>query len=134
MIIDNQSYLRSTRNEGRQDHPPLGTLNVYEGSGWGCLCTRCRNDPSKKWGMPGSTLSAEVRSFKESDTRLLLCPPKVLGYALNQKIWCQFRIRDVRPRKTDLVPSSDLFDKKLQLDQEHKDLLKVGTFSQYLAL
>jgi hypothetical protein len=58
---------------------------------------------------------------KSKDDQLLLYPPRVLGYATQQKSWGQFRVD-----KTKDVPSelSKAFDEKLELDKDDKKMLK----------
>lgn len=65
----------------------------------------------------------DAGGFAKSQERLLLCPPKVLGYVLHQKIWCQFRIKDIKVASNDSHAS--LFDEQLELDDRYKSLLKV---------
>ena len=86
----------------------------------------CVNSPSRKWRSPREDLAAEASNaggFASSQDRLLLCPPKVLGYVLHQKIWCQFRIKDITVANYDT--HSRLFEEQLELDDKYKSLLKV---------
>lgn len=56
------------------------------------------------------------------DDHLLLCPPRVLGYATREKSWCQFKVDS-----TDRVESTDssrVFDKSLELDESYKKMIK----------
>lgn len=55
------------------------------------------------------------------DGQFLLCPPRVLGYATQQKSWGQFRV----DKTTDVPPGlSKAFDEKLELDKDNKKMLK----------
>ena len=57
---------------------------------------------------------------KLSDEQLLCCPPRVLGYALKQKIWVQLLVRLLEaPKKAD----QRTFKVELQLDKDAKDLI-----------
>ena len=51
----------------------------------------------------------------------LHCPPRVLGYALKQKKWAQLLVDGLRsPDAADAT----VFEEKLQLDEEAKNLVK----------
>jgi hypothetical protein len=56
-----------------------------------------------------------------SDEELLLYPPRVLGYSTKEKIWGQFSVDETRK-----VPDKDasLFQEKLQLDQNYKNMIQ----------
>lgn len=91
-----------------------------------CQCSSCVNSPSRKWRSPTGDSGIEVTDaggFAKSQERLLLCPPKVLGYVLHQKIWCQFRIKDIKVASYD--SHARLFEDQLELDDKYKTLLKV---------
>jgi nucleosome binding factor SPN SPT16 subunit len=51
----------------------------------------------------------------------LHCPPRVLGYALKQKKWAQLSVKALKaPDKADAT----VFEDRLQLDEEAKELVK----------
>ena len=55
-----------------------------------------------------------------SSEQLMCLPPRVLGYALKQKTWVQLLVDHLRkPNKAD----ESTFEKKLQLDQDAKDII-----------
>ena len=56
----------------------------------------------------------------------------MLGYVLHQKIWCQFRIKDISTVSHD--NHSRLFEEQLELDEKYKDLLKVCRFTLHCTL
>lgn len=51
-----------------------------------------------------------------------MCPPKVLGYALRQRLWAQFRIKDISNSENS-AESGHYFQKELQLDSKYKETL-----------
>ena len=126
--MDYFSFLRSGRNTFRTSSSiPLGELQPDESSGYECQCSLCANSSSRKWRTSGGDSTNEVfdvGGFADSEDRLLLCPPKVLGYVLHQKIWCQFRIKDISTSA--YGTHSTLFEEQLELDDDYKKLLKVG--------
>jgi hypothetical protein len=61
------------------------------------------------------------RSKSMTDLQYLLCPPRVLGYALKQKNWAQLLVDGLR--KPDAADAGT-FEDKLQLDEDFKDLIK----------
>lgn len=69
-------------------------------------------------------LRSRGEDFSAAEQRLKMCPPKVLGYALRQKIWGQFRINSLRRREDRKeVDRSTYFEQDLQLDQKYKQIL-----------
>lgn len=60
----------------------------------------------------------------------MMCPPRVLGYVIERKMWAQLRVDDVQPVKNE--NAGDTFDKKLQLEEDTKELIKnlVATHEQ----
>ncbi|KIW91000.1 uncharacterized protein Z519_08783 [Cladophialophora bantiana CBS 173.52] len=51
----------------------------------------------------------------------LLYPPRILGYATQQKMWAQFKVQDTTAVPTDL---STAFEDKLELDRNDKNMIK----------
>lgn len=130
-IIDNHFYLRSERNpwaNNAQGTPPLGHMEaLFIDPAWDCRCPDCKVAPTRKWqGQSYNDRSQEMNDFIASEDRLLQCPPKVLGYILKQKIWGQFRVRDVQQlHKNDKSSDPSIFQTKLELDKEYKHMLTV---------
>lgn len=52
----------------------------------------------------------------------MMCPPRVLGYALKGKMWAQFRISSCKDLTAD-SESRTYFQKQLQLDDRYKQML-----------
>lgn len=89
-----------------------------------CTCLDCRNGPTQGWLLSTEKEDSQAHlAFDSSEERLLLCPPKILGYVLTKKIWGQFRVENVH-----LIDSSHssslLFDTKLELGEDYNVLLK----------
>ncbi|KAH7117900.1 aaa family ATPase [Dendryphion nanum] len=61
------------------------------------------------------------RNKKFTKEQYLLCPPRVLGYALKQKQWAQFLVDHLKPPN---AADATTFENKLQLEDEHKELIK----------
>ncbi|KAI9767606.1 MAG: hypothetical protein M1839_004463 [Geoglossum umbratile] len=125
IIVDGLSYLRSGRNEVCDGTLPLGDLEAGDGETTECQCSDCRNSPSRMWRSQRASTEEDDTSehtFENSDERLLLCPPRVLGYVFDHKLWAQFRLKDIK-RVAD-QESSDLFDNKLELNDDYKKWLK----------
>ncbi|KAJ5432370.1 uncharacterized protein N7458_011526 [Penicillium daleae] len=66
--------------------------------------------------------SYDVVSIEQERDKFLLCPPRVLGYSTQQKIWGQFKVDAVR--RVEPVKIKTAFDTDLQLHQEYKDMIK----------
>jgi SpoVK/Ycf46/Vps4 family AAA+-type ATPase len=65
----------------------------------------------------------QYEQFKDSEMRLRMCPPRVLGYALNARMWAQFRIRSLPPDSGKANQSQQFFENQLQLRNDYKELL-----------
>ncbi|KAI9682818.1 MAG: hypothetical protein M1822_006308 [Bathelium mastoideum] len=95
-----------------QQEMALGRLNPY-------------HVDDKKTADPRGRESVEV--IKEGDHKclskksLMLLLPRLLGYSTRGKFWGQFRVDGTR--KVD-EPSSDVFENKLQLENEYKQMIK----------
>lgn len=124
VIIDNYSFLQSEQNPMKHNNmPPLGkripTMRP------GCLCPRCRGSVVREWKQDPMIDPAEAgKRFAEDEDRLQLLPPRILGFALKEKVWGQFLVENV----TKCVPKDDEnregpFWKDLELDKESKELL-----------
>lgn len=95
-----------------------------------CDCELCLSSDRKKWSE--KFVNYEMR---EDDFDYLLLPAKVLGYALNRKIWAQFTIDEVAdvdnasPNEVynnQLVfPGNDSEDQKVDLKSLVVDHIKV---------
>jgi hypothetical protein len=99
--------------------PILGSLARYEGQLESLSPDRRANPVFKDmykfhWDKHG-------RDTKVEDDQYLHCPPRVLGYALKHKKWAQLLVdRLEAPDAADAT----VFQDKLQLDPDHKDLVK----------
>lgn len=124
--MDNLSFMQSRRNV-LNDHvadPPLGQDTWIESVDC-CPCAPCRNGPVQSWsGSEFEDPEKEKEEFVKEHERLLLCPPKVLGYVPMERIWAQFNVKrlkniDQEQREKDKF----CFEKTLELEQKHKDML-----------
>ncbi len=111
---------------------PLGRMESSDMTIYECNCKPCRERPTREWSLRDEGERGGehmVDEFAESDDRLLICPPRVLGYVLSQKIWGQFCVKDIQPLQNE---ASDLFEEELELESDKKLLLKVGSASNTL--
>lgn len=128
IIVDNLTFLKSDRNSRRpQFGPPLGSKRAVNFSNVEYDCVTYNDSVIQAWEHHSKTVRDQSKladEFMEDEERLLFCPPKILGYALKEKHWSQFRIQDVKEldRKADTVEKK-FFDKDLQLNPEYKELL-----------
>ncbi|KAL9082277.1 MAG: hypothetical protein Q9165_008922, partial [Trypethelium subeluteriae] len=126
VIIDNYAFLKSERNTmKRGDMPPLGKKVPY--SEPGCVCSICKSSPLQQWrpeSKPVHSSSALGKAFSENETRLLFLPPRLLGFALKDKVWGQFLVDNLTLLSfSDNQEQSDPFWGELQLENESKELL-----------
>lgn len=107
--------------------PPLGDMTGFPASESDCQCQSCKASPTRKWqGKKFKDADEQGEEFAKDDERLLLCPPKVLGYILARvrQAWAQFRIDALRPINSERDKESrKYFYTKLKLDEEKKTLL-----------
>ena len=64
----------------------------------------------------------KTKDFSDAEKEfLLLLPPRFLGYSPQEKFWGQFKVD-----ATERVPKANasIFDDKLQLDKEYKDMIR----------
>lgn len=124
VIIDNFSFLQSEQNTMKHNNmPPLGKKIPSQEAG--CLCPVCRASAIQQWRSDPMLETSEAGArFAESATRLQLLPPRLLGFALKEKVWGQFLVDNI----TKIVPKDD--EKKegpfwtdLELEKESKELL-----------
>lgn len=124
VIVDNFSFLQSEQNTMSHDKmPPLG--KKIPALQLDCSCPVCRNATTQQWRSdPTIESSEEGNRFAADDTRVRLLPPRLLGFALKEKVWGQFLVDNL----TRIAPQDDEnrkgpFWKDLELEKESKDLL-----------
>jgi SpoVK/Ycf46/Vps4 family AAA+-type ATPase len=73
----------------------------------------------------GSTASPRklFEEFKEDNDRLAMCPPRVLGYILKDKLWAQFKLKSCIESRNQDSGSRHFFRDQLQLAKNFKDML-----------
>lgn len=89
----------------------LGTMAEYL---WPDYQSKSETELRRTWD--GKTSRDEL-----SDDHLMLCPPRVLGYALEQKRWVQLHVNKLRDPEE---ASPRIFEVKLQLGSEYKDMIR----------
>src|SRR5271167_4841609 len=95
--------------------PLLGELRRYDGR-LECSCGECRQKFQELYKFDWDKHS---RNKALDVWQCLLCPPRVLGYALEQKRWVQLHLEKLEnPGEGDRTS----FNKKLQLKLEYKDV------------
>lgn len=124
VIIDNFSFLESEQNTMKHNNmPPLGkkipTIPPV------CLCPVCKASETQQWNQGPMLDSVEAgKKFAQSETRLQLLPPQILGFALKEKVWGQFLVENVtRSMLKDIKDREGPFWKDLELEKESKELL-----------
>ena len=124
VIVDNFSFLQSEQNTMTHDNmPPLGRRipTVWPD----CLCPVCKTSPMQQWKLDPAREPSDIGSaFSKDLTRLRLLPPRLLGFALKEKVWGQFLVNNltrILPRNNEKREGP--FWKDLELDKESKDLL-----------
>lgn len=126
VIVDNISFMESRRNEINDTLtcPPLGANTWIEPVDF-CQCAPCRNGPIQLW--PGSEFEdpeKERQEFLKEPERLLLCPPKVMGYVPMERLWVQFNVDRLEEIKQEQKEKDKLcFEEMLELDRKHKNML-----------
>jgi hypothetical protein len=99
--------------------PMLGAMPKYEGTLETLSPERRTNETIRK--MYKFDWDKHPPGKKMSDEQYMLCPPRVLGYALKQKKWAQLLVDRLQaPNKAD----ASTFRDKLQLEDDLKELLQ----------
>jgi hypothetical protein len=126
VIIDNYSFLRSERNPMRHgDMPPLGHRVPF--SEQPCICGVCKSSPLEEWTLRhgiNSTLSDHGKAFAEDERRFWFLPPRLLGFALKDKVWGQFLVDGLE--HINVPPDwkgKNPFNDELQLEEGSKEML-----------
>lgn len=84
-----------------------------------CTCASCTGWARTYDGF--SPTSSKPHKRRLTELQLLLCPPRVLGFALWQKTWVQLLVDNVAPLKTE---GTDTAFKLLELAPKTKELIK----------
>ncbi len=61
-----------------------------------------------------------------SETSFLLLPPRLLGYATREKLWCQFSVDRTSPAP---AKQARKFNEVLQLPPDQKEMIEAFVFS-----
>jgi hypothetical protein len=125
VIVDNYAFMNSARSSYYHDSPPLSDqipANVEPL----CMCDGCRSTFEAWTSQPTdkSSLSSLNATFADDDERLLLLPPRLLGFYIKDNMWGQFLVDGLAPIQGPPHPENGHpFNDELQLDREQKDLL-----------
>ena len=126
VIVDNLTFMQSRRNDLNDFiiNPPLGPDTWVESIDC-CPCAPCRNGPVQSWsGNEFKDPEKEREEFVKEHERLLLCPPKVLGYVPTERVWAQFSVKRLENIEQEQREKDKLcFEKTLELEKKHKDML-----------
>jgi hypothetical protein len=91
-----------------------------------CVCGLCKLSDLRRWKADSAvnhTYEGICESFVKDQERFLFLPPRLLGYALKEKVWGQFLVDKLRP----IVSTEDdehqgPFWNELELEDESKKL------------
>jgi hypothetical protein len=87
-----------------------------------CKCRICQDPQAAKWCQEFGSNSVEDFPQELKNEHYLLCPPRVLGYVPEQKMWAQFSVDLVKNIKESELDKA--FDNQLAFDQRYKDVVK----------
>lgn len=118
VMVDFEAYVQHA-----SINVPLGSLepSIRESE---CGCSTCqKNDILRKTlKFDYDKVKASVPLDKWEEDQLLICPPRVMGYAMRPGQWAQLQVEEV---KTAVInPEADAFDHKLSLNEKTKKLIK----------
>lgn len=115
-MVDFQSYFQYADKVGRLgDLKPSGTEDNE------CGCPDCRDNQALN-DMMKFNFDKATRDSKFEDLQYQMCPPRVLGYVIERKMWAQLAVDTVQEAPRDRANAT--FDEKLKLDKKFKDLLR----------
>lgn len=108
-MVDYDSYFQYGRADGR-----IGALEPGN-SGPGCGCSDCQDNDglmTKYRTRFDSPSSVNAKEWEEE--QYLICPPRVLGYILQEKQWAQLQVTSLSEISNDTTQASAL-DQRLKL-------------------
>lgn len=111
---DHYSYLKLYKKGSK-----LGRLGKYELDEV-CICQSCRTLLNESLGDLSKTKDGN-RTSSLSERQRLVCPPRIFGFDVRQKLWAQLLVEPVR--EIDQEDKGQAF-KKLVLASKTKELLK----------
>lgn len=108
-MVDYESYFQYGPADGRNG--PLQPAN----SGTGCACSDCEANEGlmKKYRARFDTQSS-VKAKEWEEEQYLICPPRVLGYILQEKQWAQLQVTSLSeiPKTT---PQESALNQRIKL-------------------
>ena len=116
-MVDFESYFRYGPSVAR-----VGFL-IPDSDNTECECIHCRGNEALKAAYRTRFDEEKSQNGKWEDEQYILCPPRVLGYILNDKQWAQLQVSLLK-----CIPERDLHDswsKRLKLadGEKTKDMI-----------
>ncbi|KAL1854934.1 hypothetical protein Daus18300_011254 [Diaporthe australafricana] len=103
VMVDYDSYFQYGQTEGRN-----GALEPGN-SGSGCGCSDCQaNEGLKKNYRTRFDLQSSVKAKEWEEEQYMLCPPRVLGYILQEKQWAQLQVTSLSEISNETTEESAL--------------------------
>lgn len=116
-MVDFDSYHQHAPNASI--YAPMGDIK-FSNEDDECNCGSCSSNTSLRQNQRRSFDRWEGRKPFESKEQYLLCPPRVLGYHLESRTWLELNVNNIE----EVDAKSDKAFDRLQLNDEHKDLIK----------
>ncbi|KAL9635582.1 MAG: hypothetical protein Q9164_003364 [Protoblastenia rupestris] len=118
VIVDFESYWQ--HGPVFRSFPPMGDIVYLDDGDGACTCNSCRENEKLRLNQKASyDLARSTHGWE--DEQYLICPPRVLGYHLDGKIWVELAVDNVKT--IEHLQDSTAFD-SLQLKKEQKTLIK----------
>ncbi|KAA6410582.1 MAG: hypothetical protein FRX48_06004 [Lasallia pustulata] len=116
VMIDFLSYFQYADKVAR-----LGDLKPTSDDDDECGCPTCRGNKELS-DLLKFNFDEQKKEDDFEDLQYMICPPRVLGYVIERKMWAQLQVDEVKDVKNE--NASDTFDNKLQLEDDTKDIIK----------
>lgn len=108
-MVDYDSYFQYGQADGRN-----GALQPAN-SGPGCQCSDCQaNEGLMKNYRTRFDTQASVKAKEWEDEQYLICPPRVLGYILQEKQWAQLQVTSLS-EIPETTPQETALNQRLKL-------------------
>lgn len=109
VMVDYDSYFQYGQADGR-----IGALEPGN-SGPGCGCSDCQaNEGLMRKYRTRFDSQRSVRATEWEEEQYLICPPRVLGYILQEKQWAQLQVSSLSEILNDSTQAS-ILDQRLKL-------------------
>jgi len=117
-MVDFVSYLQHAPNTNT--YAPMGDIQFSDKDDE-CNCGSCTSNKPLQQNQRRHFDKCDGKKEFEHEEQYLLCPPRVLGYHLKSRTWLELNIDEIEVLEE---TTSDKAFQGLQLDQDHKDLIK----------